>query len=395
MSEQNKKWETLYGEDSKGKCKFWEIEVIKESECKSIIKIRYGYIGTNKPVEAIKEVTVGKNIGKKNETTVHEQALLEAQSKWTKRKDDGMNTELKGENADNTNKETVEKNIKNKNTKETGKGVIYPMLALNFKQRGKDISFPCYVQPKLDGVRCIYKDGELSSRRAKKFPYLEHITTELKNAGMKIILDGELYSDELDFQTLVGLVKKVKITEEDTLQMKKIKLIVYDMISEEDYEKRLQELKNNVDGKFEYTSLLETEICEDKNDIKPFHDKYTNRGYEGLIIRNKRGGYQESYRSKNLQKYKEFVDEEYEIVGYTDGTGIEKNLVIWICKTKKGNTFQVRPKGTHEERKDLFEKGKEYIGKNLTVVYQELTNDGIPRFPTTLHGGKADIRDYE
>jgi DNA ligase-1 len=177
--------------------------------------------------------------------------------------------------------------------------------------------------------------------------------------------------------------------------MKKIKLIVYDKVSEKDYTERFTELKSKLDNKFVYTNLLLTENCESENEIKSFHDKYTKKGYEGLIIRNKKGGYQESYRSKNLQKYKEFVDDEFEIVGYTDGTGIEKDLVIWTCKTKTGNTFQVRPKGTHDERRDLFINGQRYVGKYLTVVYQELTNDGIPRFPTTLHGGKADIRDYE
>lgn len=376
-----KQFPVLYGEDSKGKWKFWKIEVIKESEMKSIIKTTYGYTHTNKPVEAIKEVTKGKNIGKKNETSVYEQAILEAQSKWTKRRDDGM-SEQKTETLN-----TIDTQSKSQ--------MIYPMLALNYKQRGKDIVFPCYVQPKLDGVRCIYKDGRLTSRRAKIFPHLEHITKELKNANVDYILDGELYSDDLDFQTLVGLVKKVKVTEQDIEQMKKIKLIVYDKVSEEDYEIRFTHLKTQMDTKFTYTTLLETEICNEKSDIKIFHDKYVQQGYEGLIIRNKKGGYQESYRSKNLQKYKEFIDDEYEIVGFTDGTGIEKNLVIWSCKTKKGHIFQVRPKGTHEERKSLYENGDSYIGKWLTVVYQELTNDGIPRFPTTLYGGKADIRDYE
>ena len=397
---QAKKFPVLYGNDSKGKCKFWEIEVIKESEHKSLIKIKYGYTETNKPVEATKEITKGKNIGKKNETSVYEQAISEATSKWTKKNDDGMKPQEESQQTQQTQEiENMTKTFEQtsiEEAKETKKGAIYPMLALNYKQRGKDINFPCYVQPKLDGVRCIYNDGQLSSRRAKVFPHLTHITKELQNKIEKgMILDGELYSDELDFQTLVGLVKKVKIIEGDISEMKKIKFVVYDNISTLDYEKRLGKLKTNIDNKFEYTKLLETETCETKNDIKMFHDKYTKTGYEGLIIRNKLGGYQESYRSKNLQKYKEFVDEEYEIVGFTDGTGVEKNLVIWTCKTKSGNTFQVRPKGTHDERRELFQKGNDFIGKLLTVVYQELTNDGIPRFPTTLHGGKADIRDYE
>jgi DNA ligase-1 len=141
--------------------------------------------------------------------------------------------------------------------------------------------------------------------------------------------------------------------------------------------------------------LHTTEECFSKNDIKQFHDSYIKKGYEGLIIRNKKGAYQEKYRSKNLQKYKEFQDDEFEIIDYTEGTGKEKDLIIWVCQTKDGKTFQVRPKGTHEERKKLYKNGKKHIGKMLTVVFQELTNDGIPRFPTTRYGGLGDLRTYE
>ena len=63
---------------------------------------------------------------------------------------------------------------------------------------------------------------------------------------------------------------------------------------------------------------------------------------------------------------------------------------MWECQTPDGQTFAVRPTGTHEERKVLFENGDEYIGQQLTVKYQELTDEGIPRFPVGIA-----IRNYE
>jgi DNA ligase-1 len=244
----------------------------------------------------------------------------------------------------------------------------------------------------LDGVRCISQGVELSSRTTKKFIGLDHIKEETKN--IPYILDGELYSEELDFQTLTGLINRKKNI--DDKNMLKIKFYVYDIVSNDDYEKRLLNLKKLFEiNTFKYIKLHLTEECNTKEEIEKFHDEYVNKGYEGLIVRNKIGSYKEKYRSTNLQKFKKFTDSEFEIIGFTDGEGKEKGHIIWICKTDKGYRFYVRPKGSYEERSKLFKNGKKYIGKLLTVVYQELTNDGIPRFPTTRYGGEGDIRDYE
>ena len=112
------------------------------------------------------------------------------------------------------------------------------------------------------------------------------------------------------------------------------------------------------------------------------------------MVRNKQGMYQLGARSYDLQKYKEFEDKEYKVTAFTDGQGLEKGLVIWTCETPEGKHFQVRPRGTHEERatifKDVTKHPAKYIGKELTVRFQELSDDGIPRFPVGLS-----FRDYE
>ena len=93
---------------------------------------------------------------------------------------------------------------------------------------------------------------------------------------------------------------------------------------------------------------------------------------------------------KDLQKYKQFLDDEFEIINYKEGEGNETGCVIWQCETPNSQTFWVRPQGTREEREVLYTNGSKYIGSKLTVRYQELTDDGIPRFPVGLC-----VRDYE
>jgi ATP-dependent DNA ligase len=130
------------------------------------------------------------------------------------------------------------------------------------------------------------------------------------------------------------------------------------------------------------------------NSEEDFRDFNTNgcmaNGYEGAMIRNGDGIYKLGHRSADLQKLKEFQDAEYKIIGFKEGTGTEKGCVIWECSTDKSLTFSVRPRGSKAERQGYFQNGKEHIGSMLTVRFQELTNDGIPRFPVGIS-----IRDYE
>ena len=83
------------------------------------------------------------------------------------------------------------------------------------------------------------------------------------------------------------------------------------------------------------------------------------------------------------------MESEYEIVGFKQGDGRDKGTVIWVCKTDN-KEFSVRPKGTIDSRKELFINAKSCIGKKLTVIYQELSEMGVPRFPV----GKAIRDDY-
>ncbi|HIJ11303.1 TPA: hypothetical protein HA278_04560, partial [Candidatus Woesearchaeota archaeon] len=130
---------------------------------------------------------------------------------------------------------------------------------------------------------------------------------------------------------------------------------------------------------------VETPQCETEEQLMVYEDRYIKRGFEGSMARNKDSKYLFGYRSKDLLKVKRFLDDEYEIIGFTDGISIEVGCLIFTCKTKDGQEFSVRPIGTHEERKEMYKKGDTYIGKLLTVKYQELSNDGVPRFPVGLH----------
>ena len=365
---------TLYCKSKTGKTQVWNIETIGAK-----IRVSYGYEDGAVTVNE-KTITSGKNLGKKNATTAAEQAASEAKSTWDKKKTGGY-----AESLDDAQVPAVASD-----GAMAAHETILPMLAHDYNKRGKDIKFPCYVQAKLDGVRCIFRNGVLTSRQGKVFPDMEHITTDLE--GVELVLDGELYSDTLNFQQFVGLVRKKKHNPAEKVLLRQVKYWVYDCVNDKPFEERHGALKEMFHGAraFGHVEMLPTDECRTKAELKGFHDRFVADGKEGLIIRNKTGLYQLAARSKDLQKFKEFEDAEFTVVEYTDGVGSEKGLVIWVCETEDKKKFSVRPRGTHEERAELFNDAESYVGKKLTVRYQELTEDGIPRFPVGIA-----FRDYE
>lgn len=367
----------LYKRDSKGKIRQWRGFVDSAPNNRFIMGVETGLLDGNKTTNRPRIYWQGKQ-GR----DAKGQAMFELESKVSKKRDEGYFDTIQEA------KDTL---------------VILPMLALDFNKRSHNIDYPAIGQRKFDGVRSmasINADGSVSlkSRKGKEFPHMNHLRQQV--AGLKGIpdgafLDGELYSDTLTFQEVVGLVRRESLKAGDEDKLKQISYRLYDMLDPNNrnagFQDRYDALKKIL-GSNPPQNLILTKNFEinDKADVKPLHDQFVNEGYEGIMIRNKKGEYGINKRSKNLQKFKEFFDQEFQIVGYEEGNGNAKGTVIWICMTENGDLFSAQPKGTVAERAEYFQNGDDYIGATLTVRYFEMTDDGIPRFPK----GVA-IRNYE
>ena len=369
-----KAFPTLYGQSSKGATKQWNITVLENGET-YIIRTSHGYVDKKQAVEE-REVTEGKNIGKANETTPREQALSEAESRWKKKQDKNY-TETIGDQA---------------------KPNILPMLAHSYEKRKHNITWPCYVQPKLNGVRCLAKRNgrkiQYISRGGKQYETLDHLTEpllEIMEDGQ--IFDGEIFTTELTFQEICSAVKGTK---DEKINRGLLQYWIYDIADAIlDFEKRIcmiyTALPRALPGKAKGSLVrVPTYIAENEEEMMAHHRRIVANGYEGSIIRNKKGLYKFDHRSADLQKYKDFLDEEFQIIGGKEATGEDKGTVVFRCKTKDDKEFDVRPRGSRAQRKRWLEELDSLISKNLTVRYQNLSDDGVPVFPVGLM-----IRDYE
>lgn len=373
-----KKFPVLYKKSKSNKFNVWNINVIKDEDDDKI------YLETTRGTEGGKMVITQKEIKKgKGKKTKTEQAISDATSK--------MNAKIK-KNGYLQDKNAAKISI-----------ILRPMLASKFdikdldkKSRSVKIKLPCYVQPKLDGLRCIsyLKNGEvvLQSRQMVEYNNLNKIRSNLKPILEKLpknfYFDGELYTDAIPFELIAGICRLK--TNLDNTEKKKMDLInyhIYDCFQinmKMPYDERLKLINENVKG--DNLKTVETILISQKDEIKKQHDIFVKKNYEGLMLRNIKSYYELDKRSKNLQKFKEFLDEEFFICGYFEGTGSMKQTPIWECETngKDKKKFRATPKGSLEYRRELFKNASESIGKKVTVRFQELTKAGIPRFPIAI-----------
>ena len=276
--------------------------------------------------------------------------------------------------------------------------VVLPMVAHPFDDaHQKHLHYPCYVQPKLDGVRMMAAlsndstDVSLYSRTGKPF---SHLLQRFRQALLDLrlppgtVLDGELYLHGVGFQPIVSMAKNKSTVATHC----KLQYHVYDVVLDVGYEDRLQFLSSIQIAGNRVVVLVDTVVATNLTDVKRLLANFEKQGYEGIMLRDRNGPYATGKRSNTLLKLKSFQDAEFLIVGVEEAGGKDAGTAVFVCMATNGALFRVRPTGTMAERAKMLQRGPELIHSQskLTVRFQELTEGGVPRFPV----GVA-IRDYE
>ncbi len=297
------------------------------------------------------------------------------------------------------------------------KGKPAPLLPTDF-----------YGQPKLDGwrARVLYQknsDGEyeiaITSNSGKQYPWFasmrllllswlnrarvalgEEVFAEAMLSG----LDGEMYVKEIvDTEgtpmslgerfsaicSICGLSRSEPHALEDQMQYHIFDLAdSTGMIEQHDRFRRLDLLFACMASE-ESARLVrvDTEVLSSTEEVSGYHYRCIEDGYEGAILRAHTLLYQ-TKRANNMRKLKNFMDAEYEVVGAQLDPGVATEQFVWICRvTTKGadgegeRRFKAKPVGTREAKLEIYERRADYYGRLLCVKFQELTEDGVPRFP--------------
>lgn len=352
-----KHFPTLYHRTAKGAVVSWDCLADGAD-----IVVTWGQIDGQQQTSRV--TCLGKNQGKSNETTASEQAEKEAEAKWVaqQRKKYSLSAEIAKDDES-----------------------IRPMLAQDYNKRKDDLKFPVYCQSKLDGLRALayLKDGKvvLQSRGNKTYslPDIESALAYFMKPGM--VLDGELYVHGTSLQTINSWVRGKKP------EAVKIQYHLYDMVTDDDFSVRTKKLENLVEDSLisgvpnPPLVLVETHPVKSEAHVLQLQEHFIKKGYEGAIVRTATGKYRYGYRSPDLLKLKNWLDSEFRIIGFQVGKGKFQSVPTFKCATADGQSFDVTPKGTEEERMQMLKEAEQSIGQLLTVRYFMLSPSGIPLYP--------------
>lgn len=361
---------TLYKRTSSGKVQIWFMEVDGD---------RYrSTSGQQDGKKTTTEWTIAKakNVGRANETTPEQQAVAEVEAEYEKKlardyhkTPDAVDTAMR----------------------------FKPMLATKWKDRKDKVPEFVHMQPKLDGIRCIATKDGLWTREGKPIHGAPHIHEKLKpyfEYQPHMILDGELYNHDLkdDFNAIVSCVKKQKPSAEDLAKSyDTIQYWIYDApyLNDRGFALRYEHLTNFIEADNHFV-VVETVEGVHVDNVDSIAAGYIEQGFEGAMVRISDSRY-ENKRSNNLIKWKEFQDEEFTIVDIQEGDGNRAGMAARVVLDLGGDrTFSAGLIGNVEYCRQLLADKHKHIGKKGTVVFQNYTPDGVPRFPKF-----KTVRDYE
>lgn len=230
------------------------------------------------------------------------------------------------------------------------------------------------MSEKLDGVRAYWDGTQFWSRQSNKFYAPEWFLERLP----PFPLDGELFGGRKKFQTTVSIVRRQDASD----QWKDIRYRVFDVLEDGTaFELRMQKAQVWFGEHHPpFAEIHEQVPCTGLHHLQAELARILQLGGEGVMIR-KPGSAYEHARTSSLLKVKRMQDAEAKVTGYTQGTGKYADGMAGALEVEmpNGKKFKI---GTGLSDQDRLNPPP--IGSVVTYQYQELSNDGIPRFPAFL-----------
>ena len=233
-----------------------------------------------------------------------------------------------------------------------------------------------WISEKLDGVRCYWNGRNFISRLGNPYsapPYF------IENLPKTVSLDGELWLGRKMFQDCVSIARCTDNGKNDMTRWRNMKYMIFDAPSLRcKFEERQDYLTDLVSQiKNSYIEVVEQTRCVDKSHMLEMLEKIESLGGEGIMLRQPESMY-EGKRSSTLLKVKTFCDAEAVVIGYETGKGKYADSVGALkVRNEEGKEFKLGSGLTDQDRLE-----PPPIGSKVTYRYQELSKDGIPRFPT-------------
>jgi DNA ligase-1 len=247
-----------------------------------------------------------------------------------------------------------------------------PLLLAESWDNAADLS-GWWMSEKLDGVRAYWDGKQFLSRQGNTYHAPDWFITGLPETP----LDGELWLDRKKFQRTVSIVRRQDKSE----LWNEILFLVFDAPSAAGgFEERIEFVKKSLSSRsLKFTRPHEHSLCKDIASLRAELTRVESLGGEGLMLRQPGSKYVAG-RSSTLLKVKSFKDDDAVVIGHLGGAGKHKGrLGALLVRLADGTEFAVGTGFSDRERSD-----PPPIGATITFRYQELSDGGVPRFPSYL-----------
>lgn len=260
----------------------------------------------------------------------------------------------------------------------------------------KDIvSKGVYASPKFDGYRClaVINDGHVTlySRSGTEFANFPSIVESLERSfkGSSIVLDGEIMSDDFQAMQKSAFANKRGTTVGD------VKYFVFGYIPHNEWvsksfkmktSERLNELAN-LDYSFEdNVVMVNQKLINNIDEAYKFEAECLELGFEGAMLLPDIPYYL-GKKSNKLLKLKTMQSQDCRVVGFYEGeagTRNEGTLGGLELVQENGVCCRCGTGFSDDDRRYIWDHESEFVGKIAEVKYQELTSDGVMRFPVFM-----------
>jgi DNA ligase-1 len=253
-----------------------------------------------------------------------------------------------------------------------------PVLLAEAWDNAQDLS-GWWMSEKLDGVRAYWDGKQFLSRQGNLYHAPEWFIEGLP----PVPLDGELWLDRKAFQRTVSIVRR----QDKSDHWNTIRFVIFDApLAAKPFEDRIEYLKEESPRwQNKNIEILEHKLCSDLDHLRSELQRVESLGGEGLMLRQPSSVYVAG-RSATLLKVKTFHDAEAEVIGHEPGKGRHQGrLGALSVRLSNGKIFSVGTGFSDKQRET-----PPAIGALITFRYQELSDAGIPRFPSYV-GFRSDI----
>ena len=192
-----------------------------------------------------------------------------------------------------------------------------PLLACKVPENLNSLPYPLFSSEKLDGIRCLIKDGVALSRTLKPIRnrYIQSLLGRPEFNG----LDGELIVGDPNASDCMRKTNSGVMSFDGEPDFKYYVFDIWNRPGVSYTEAYLALMAKNWGKAGLYIKLLNQYVCNNAADVEAYETSVLDAGYEGIILRRPDGAYKfgrSTAREGYLFKLKRYLQEEAIVIGF-------------------------------------------------------------------------------